>query len=751
MAYLRPCITPRYASSLLLLGFLLAAPLRAQETAQHIYRALVQDAHHEEPLAGVNVSVEGTTIGAATGADGRVMVTGIPTGRQMLVFSFIGFETVRRPLTFPLDDPDEIHVVLLDEAHGELEAIAVSATRTSRTIADQATRVETIAGEEIDEKISMEPANISMLLNESPGITVQQTSAVSGGASIRIQGLDGRYTQILKDGFPLYGGFSGGLSLLHVPPLDLQQVEVIKGPSSTLYGGDAIAGLVNLVSKVPAEEPELSLLANATSAGGYDLGGFLAARGERLGVTFLASGNVQQAYDPDDDAFSNLPETLRLTLGPKLFYYPAARTTLSIGLAGTFEDREGGDLDVLGRGPTEDRTFFERNESARLTSQARLDHGVGDAPHEVFGGEGLVTLKNSISLFDRTIEVPGYRFDGQQLATYSEASFLVAREAHDLVVGLDLRTDAFREDAGSTAAARDYTYTSVGAFAQDTWDISGRVVVEAGLRADYHNTFGLFVLPKVSLLYRVTEHLSTRVGGGLGYKAPTVFLEPSEERAFRGVVPLAEGVEAETSRGGSLDVNYSALLFDRLAVSLNQAFYFTDLEHPLVPVIEDAAGEREGVLRYESADGVVRTRALETNAKLSLGDVKLFLGYVYLNTRADYGGVEGPLPLTPDHKTYTVLVYEKHGTGRIGLEAYYTGPQALANGTRTEGYWITGVMAERRFGPARLFLNFENVLDTKQSNYAPVVLGPRANPRFAEIWAPMDGFIINGGIKYTPF
>ena len=739
MACLR-LLASQYVSSLLLLGLFLATPLRAQEASPQVYRAVVLDAHHEEPLAGVNVSVEGTAVGAATGPDGRVAVTGIPAGQQTLVFSFIGFETVRRTLSFPLADPSEVHMVLLEEAHGELEEIAVSATRTSRTIADQPTRVETIAGEEIDEKISMEPSNISMLLNESPGITVQQTSAVSGGASIRIQGLDGRYTQILKDGFPLYGGFSGGLSLLQVPPLDLQQVEVIKGPSSTLYGGDAIAGLVNLVSKAPTEEAELSLLANVTSAGGYDLGGFYRARGERLGVTVLTSGNLQQAYDPDDDAFSNLPETRRLTLSPRLFYYPAARATLSIGLAGTFEDREGGDLDVLKRGPTEGRAFFERNASARLTSQARLDHGFGEA---------LFTLKNSVSLFDRAIEVPDYRFDGRQLATYSEASLLVDREAHDLVVGLDVRTDAFREEADGTTAVRDYTYASAGAFAQDTWDVSERLAMETGLRIDYHDTFGFFLLPKASLLYRATDNLSARVGGGLGYKAPTVFLEPSEERAFRGVTPLGEDVEAETSRGGSVDLNYSALLFDRLAVSLNQAFYFTRLEHPLVPVVEGATNGSEGALRYESADGVIRSRALETNAKLSLGDVKLFLGYVYLDARANYGSVEGLLPLTPKHKTYTVLVYEQHGTGRIGLEAYYTGPQALADGSRTEGYWITGVMAERRFGPARLFLNFENFLDTKQTNYAPVVLGPRTSPRFAEIWAPMDGFIINGGVKYT--
>lgn len=360
MVYLRLYAIARYAL-LLLLGPLLATPVRAQPGGQHVYRALVRDAHHEAPLAGVNVSVEGTTIGTATGPDGRATVSGVPNGEQTLVFSFIGFETTRRTFTFPLANPDEVHVVLLEEAHGELEEVAVSATRTSRTIADQAVRVETIAGEEIDEKISMEPSNISMLLNESPGITVQQTSSVSGGASIRIQGLDGRYTQILKDGFPLYGGFSGGLSLLQVPPLDLRQVEVIKGPSSTLYGGDAIAGLVNLVSKTPTDEPELSLLANATSAGGFDLGGFLAARGERLGITVLASGNVQEAYDPDDDAFSNLPETRRLTLSPKLFYYPAARTTLSLGVTGTFEDREGGDLDVLENGPTAGRVFFERN------------------------------------------------------------------------------------------------------------------------------------------------------------------------------------------------------------------------------------------------------------------------------------------------------------------------------------------------------------------------------------------------------
>lgn len=735
-------------SYLILAGFLLAliipASVTAQDNERNELRVLVQDEHHQEALGGVNVRVAGLTIGGATGSDGRVTVSGIPSGQQTIVFSFIGFESVERTFTFPLADPERVYIILMEESHSELEEISVSATRSSRTIADQAVRVETIAGEEIDEKISMEPANISMLLNESPGITVQQTSAVSGGASIRIQGLDGRYTQMLKDGFPLYGGFSGGLSLLQVPPLDLQQVEVIKGPASTLYGADAIAGLINLVSKSPTEVAELSLLANVTTAGGYDLGGFYRARNENIGVTMLASGNIQQAYDPDDDQFSNLPQSRRLTLGPKLYYYPTEQTTLSAGVSGTVEDRRGGDIDVIKYGQNAERSFLEQNLSTRLTSQVRMDHNLDSDTH---AGRKL-TLKNSVSLFDRSIEVNDYRFSGKQLATYSEASAVFTHETHELVAGVDFRSDAFTEDTGNPGLARDYTYTSIGGFAQDSWDVSNRMVLELGLRADYHNTFGFFALPKADLLYRVTDQLSARIGGGLGYKAPSVFLEPSEERAFLDVAPLDDDVTAETSRGGSVDVNYRTLLFDRVAVSVNQAFYFTDLSDPLVPIVEQI-DETDGLLRYETANGTIQTRALESNVKLSLDDFKLFLGYVYLDARGNYNEVDDALPLTPRHKTYTVLVYEKHGTGRLGLEAYYTGPQTLTDGSRTEGYWITGIMAERKFGSARFFINFENILDTKQSRYAPVVLGPRTTPEFAEIWAPMDGFIINGGIKYT--
>ena len=731
----------------------------AAASAQNTLQVRVTDEHSGDPLPGASVLVEGTDLGAATGSDGLAAVTGIPDGEQTVVVSFVGFEEARLVLTFPSNVSFPI-TVALEEGHGEMGEVVVGATRTGRTIAQTATRVETIAGEEIDEKISMDPSNITMLLNESPGIVVQQTSAVSGNASIRIQGLGGRYTQLLKDGFPLYGGFAGGLSLLQVPPLDLRQVEIVKGPASTLYGEGAIAGLVNLVSKTPggtADVPaERSVLVNGTSAGGVDVGGFFADRSERLGYTVLASGNLQRAYDGDDDGFTNLPESRRLTLAPRFFLYPSERTTAWIGLSGTVERRVGGDVAAIrgdtltGAGVLDGPLFIETSESLRLTAQARLDHALSE--------RATLTLKQSTSRFDRSIEQPTAtilgprtnRSEGAQTATYTEASGLFRLGTHDLVIGADLRTDVLDQDGGVGELSRftlDYAHRTAALFVQDTWDASRRLAFEVGLRGEHHNRYGFFALPRASALYRITDGLSARLTGGLGYQAPTGF--GGEGGRSEMALPILGGVDAETSVGGTFDVNYQTVLFGGLSVSLNQAVYTTRLDGPLVLVRQEPS--TGSAFRILNAEEPVLTRGLETNARFGLGDLKLFLGYVYLDASEGVTGRDGvrtPLALTPEHKTYSVLVWEQHGRGRIGLEAYCTGPQQLSDGADVPGYWVTGVMGEWRFGPARLFLNFENFLDTQQTNYDPVVLGPRTRPTFAEIWAPTDGFIVNGGVKY---
>src|SRR5689334_4266589 len=226
----------------------------------------------------------------------------------------------------------------------EEKEVIIQSTRTSRNIKNVPTRVETIELEEIDEKNNMRPGNVSMLLHESTGIQVQQTSATSGNASIRIQGLDGRYTQLLKDGFVAFGNFASGLSVLEIPPLDLKQVEIIKGPASPLYGGGAIAGVVNFISKDPKEKSENSFILNQSTIGQTNLGYFGAKRNKKIGYTFLALLNRQSLFDVDKDDFTEIPRSLEFTFHPRLFIFPNDKTRIIVGYNFSKGKREGGDV-----------------------------------------------------------------------------------------------------------------------------------------------------------------------------------------------------------------------------------------------------------------------------------------------------------------------------------------------------------------------------------------------------------------------
>jgi outer membrane receptor protein involved in Fe transport len=236
------------------------------------------------------VSVKGTANTATADADGRVELIGIPEGEHIIEVVSPGYETKEVKLMFP--PGDKIEQVVFITAHNELGEVTItSTTRISREIDDVPTRIEAINEEEVDEKLNMRPANVSMVLNESTGIKVQQTSATSNTQSVRIQGLDGRYTQILKDGFPAFGGFSGSLSILDIPPLDLKQVEIIKEPFGN-FTAAARCRSCQLHQQRDAEKRVTAMIFNQTTALGTDFSLF-DSQSSRVSVTFLGSVNYK--------------------------------------------------------------------------------------------------------------------------------------------------------------------------------------------------------------------------------------------------------------------------------------------------------------------------------------------------------------------------------------------------------------------------------------------------------------------------
>jgi iron complex outermembrane receptor protein len=342
--------------------------------AQHTIRLSIKNSEEKEPLAGATATI--STLNKTTVADSLGIATfaDIAPGTYTVTVSFVGLEEKQVSVTVPMATEEPLEVLLEEGEEHEAEEVVVTATRISRTIANIPTRVEVISGEELAEKANMKPGDIRMLLSESTGIQTQQTSATSFNAGIRIQGLEGRYTQILRDGYPLYSGFSGGLSILQIVPLDLRQVEVIKGAASTLYGGGAIAGLVNLVSKTPGRNRELSFLANGTSAGGLDLSGFYSQRYGKAGLTLFASRNSNRPFDPADIGLTAIPKFERYTINPRLFLY-GKNTTADFGITYITEDRTGGSVNYIKNGGN---GFFEKNNTDRITTQFGIAHKLSE-------------------------------------------------------------------------------------------------------------------------------------------------------------------------------------------------------------------------------------------------------------------------------------------------------------------------------------------------------------------------------------
>jgi iron complex outermembrane receptor protein len=703
--------------------------------AQNTFTAIVKDEDSKEPLIGANCVLERTGNGAITDLSGKVILQNIPDGKQTLIFSYVGYKRVEKKIVFPLENTSLVIILLKPDK--SLETVTVYSTRTNNRIEEIPTRIEVLGNEEVMEETGINPGNISKLLGETSGIQVQHTSAISGNVSFRIQGLPGKYTQLLQDNFPMYGGFSSGLSLLQIPPLDLQQVEIVKGSASTLYGSDAIAGLVNLITKRPKEngDPEFSILLNQTHKGGSDLSSFYSGRKDNFGITMLASINTQKAKDISGNSFTDIPQYHRAVFSPKIFYDLNDNNYFYIGLSSVIEDRIGGDIKGIEDGNDELHSFYEENKTKRINTNIK---------YENTGKSGnILTIKALYGSFDRRLKTNINVFSGVQKNIFSELSYFVHTGAHKWVSGINFFSDDFNQHQPDIFSL-SYSHQTIGFFSQDNWEISRKFFIEPGIRYDYSFQYGSFFLPRLALMYKFTDNLFTRLSGGMGYKLPTPFTDEAERLRYQMVV-MPSNLKVERSTGVNIDFNFKKYLFDELFLNVNQALFITKISNPII-VNKDALQNQ--IVYNENAEGNILSKGLNTNIKLSLDELVLYIDYTYLNAQKTYENNE-QLELTPHNRLTTTLAYEDEEEGwMFGLEAFYFGNQFLENGNKTTDYWLLGASAQKKLGHLTIALNVENILDVRQTRYENIVSGPVNNPIFNELYAPLDGFVSNIVLKF---
>ncbi len=725
------------------------AGIYTSATAQYILSGKITNTNNE-PIPGATITVNyekleenmPTRFGTSTNADGTFIFNDLKKNKLFINISFLGFQNI--DTVIEITNNSYILNITLQEIENEIDEVIIQSTRSSRSISNIATRIEAIELEELDEKTNMRPSNVSMLLHESTGIQVQQTSATTANASVRIQGLDGKYTQLLKDGFANFGNFASGLSILEIPPLDLAQVEIIKGPASTLYGGGAIAGMVNFISKTPEYTPHLQAIISQSHIGQSSIGVFGSGRNKKIGHTILAQANYQKPYDVDKDDFTELPLSKDISINPKLFIYPNSSSTIIIGNAFTKSERIGGDILVINDKEDATHTYFETNNTLRNTSTIEYKNKIAD---------NQLTVKQSFSFFDRQIAIPDYNFNGKNYNTFTDIAYLIKKSKNTFVIGQNFVYDKFKE--AQIKYNKNNTQYTAGIYAQSTWDISPKSILETGLRTDaatYKNNLiantEYFILPRVSYLYKISSKINSRIGGGLGYKTPTLFTEKSENMLYQSLGQL-NNVSSERSLGGTADINYKTALGTNLFVSINQLFFITQINNPLIlttNVLADSAND-EPQYHFTNQQKPIQSLGAETNVKFIFKEnFKLFVGYTYTNAKAKYLN-NTPLTLLPTNRLNLALIYEVEDKIKIGLEGYFTDKQYLSNGVRTPSFWEYGLMVEKIFNEFSIYVNAENFTDQRQSNYAPVANVPHSKPTFDEIWNHTEGFVLSLGVK----
>jgi len=410
----------RMKKIILLLSFVIGAQIIFSQNTTIFHFINISDSS-AVPL--VSVSEKNKTIGVAD-EKGFLKII-LSDGLHTLTFSSTGFNAVTDKIIIPSAD---IQIIAMSPILESLDQVIVSSTRNNQRIENSPLKVEVLGREEMDEENTIKPGNIASILGDVSGIQIQQSSATSGNANVRIQGLDGKYTQILRDGMPLYDGFSGGFGILSIPPLDLKQIELIKGSASTLYGGGAIGGLINIISRKPTTRQEGVFTINQTTLKETNLNTFLSKRNNHFGYTFFGGYTRQKDVDVNSDGFSDVPKINSIVVHPRLFFYPSPKTTITAGYTGTFEKRKGGDMLVLSGKPDQIHQYYEGNNSARHSGEFVVEKDLGS-------GRKL-NFKSSLSSFNRSINTNNHFFKGNQTDYFTELSLLVPYEENSFVGGV---------------------------------------------------------------------------------------------------------------------------------------------------------------------------------------------------------------------------------------------------------------------------------------------------------------------------
>jgi len=605
---------------------LIGNTLLAENTTTSIVKGRVINKITQEPVPFANIAILNSSLGAVTNFDGEFIISNIPLGKYKLTASCVGYKTRSQELILKSTDTNIITFGIEEDFIG-LDQVVVTADRNEISRKDAPVIVNSIGTKLLDQTSATTMAEGLMF---SPGLRVENDCSNCGFSQVRMNGLEGHYTQILINSRPIFSGLAGVYGLEHIPPSMIQRIEVVRGGGSALFGGNAIAGTINVITKDPVSNSfkvgsKYGLVGfghdkNSDTASdiSVDFNASVVSDDHKSGIFLFAMKRNRDAWDANNDGFSDIVKIKNLSAGFNAFHRLSDLSKLSLEYHTVDEFRRGGDninlpahqalvAEQVGHninsGSLVLDQFFDENKETKLSVYASAQHidrssYYGAARLEDKDGNPLDIPEFDHSAYGATNDLA--MAAGVQLFTKAD-HFLFAPA--DLTFGIEDSYNKMKDEKLEyfdyknnkivpTTLIANQRKNTIGAYAQSKWNF-GKGSILIGARMDSYNIHNsvdnseiknTVISPRANFLYKLTPDMQVRVSYARGFRAPQIFDEDLhiEASAARRVIhKLEDGLKEESS--DSYTISYDVdKNFGRVQTYFLAEGFYTHLNNPFV-------------------------------------------------------------------------------------------------------------------------------------------------------------------------
>ena len=721
----------------------------------------VLDSKTKEHIAYATIAIKGTTFGCAANGTGHYILNNVPTGKQAIVVSAIGYESVEVSIDVVQRTSTELNIVL-DEASTLVDEVVVSATRNETNRRQTATVVNVSSTKLFEGTAS---SALSEAMNFQSGLRVENTCGNCGAPQLRINGLEGQYSQILLDSRAIFSSLAGVYGLDLMPVAMVERVEVIRGGGSALYGSNAIGGVVNIITKDPVRNTlSLSNTTNIMEDGTPDintsLGGAFLSDDYKMGAYVFGQVKSRGGYDRNDDGFSDITKLRSETIGFRAYYKTSAHSRLTAEYHHIHEFRRGGD------------NLSEAPHKAMICEQ--LDHNI-DGGGLRFDYFPSMRHRASVYVSAQGIDRSSYFGADMNPNAYGATSDFTlvgggqytlnykAGLPAELTAGVEYNFNTLNDVYHATGRELNQQTSTIGLFAQNEWK-SDMLNVVIGFRLDKHNMIDRPIFaPRASVRYSPIEDLGLRLSYSSGYRAPQAYNEDLHIDALNHSVSIIEidpDLRPETSHSFSASADYYHS-FGRLQTNVLVEGFYTMLNDvfTLENTREETDAEGNNYI-YKIRRNAAGARVGGITAEFKLGIPSVFdiqLGYTfqksqYVEPEQWSEDVEAQRTIfrSPDH--YGYMNSNFYITKRFNASVFgtFTGPMLVQHAAytdilgvehpdsevRTESFWDFGFKLGYRFnlsdvvnleinaGVKNIFDSYQRDLDEGAGRDSAYIYGP---------------------------